>query len=90
MQTKKRGSKSSWVDPDEAPHLTKEWFEAAEVSIGDKIIRPARPMGRPKAEKPKAPVSIRLDAEVLDYFRKTGPGWQSRINEALRKFAGLE
>jgi uncharacterized protein (DUF4415 family) len=30
-----------------------------------------------------------LDADVLEYFRKTGPGWQSRINEALRKAAGL-
>ena len=33
--------------------------------------------------------SLRLDPEVLEHFRKTGPGWQDRINEALRKAAGL-
>ena len=38
---------------------------------------------------PKEAVNIRLDPEVLAYFRATGPGWQSRINEALRKAAGL-
>jgi uncharacterized protein (DUF4415 family) len=34
-------------------------------------------------------VNIRLDPEVLAYFRATGRGWQSRINEALRKAVGL-
>ena len=40
--------------------------------------------GRPKSDNPKVPVSIRLDREVVEKFRATGPGWQSRINEALR------
>lgn len=35
------------------------------------------------AEEPKKPVSIRLDAEVLDYFRAAGRGYQSRINAVL-------
>jgi uncharacterized protein (DUF4415 family) len=30
-------------------------------------------------------VSLRLDKEILERFRASGPGWQSRINEALRK-----
>jgi uncharacterized protein (DUF4415 family) len=38
---------------------------------------------------PKEAVNIRLDPDVLAYFRGTGPGWQSRINAALRKAAGL-
>ena len=33
----------------------------------------------------KAPVSIRLDPDVLDHFRSGGPGWQSRINATLRQ-----
>ena len=45
--------------------------------------------GRPKSASPKEAVNLRLDADVLKYFRNTGPGWQSRINEALRKVAGL-
>lgn len=37
----------------------------------------------------KETVSLRLDREVLAHFQDDGPGWQDRINEALRKAAGL-
>jgi uncharacterized protein (DUF4415 family) len=33
-------------------------------------------------------VSLRIDQDVLEYFQQGGPGWQDRINEALRKAAG--
>jgi uncharacterized protein (DUF4415 family) len=33
-------------------------------------------------------VSLRIDQDVLEYFQGSGPGWQDRINEALRKAAG--
>jgi uncharacterized protein (DUF4415 family) len=33
-------------------------------------------------------VSVRIDQDVLEYFQEGGPGWQDRINEALRKAAG--
>ncbi len=46
--------------------------------------------GRPKADRPKVSTTIRLDPEVLDRFKADGPGWQSRINAALRKAAGLD
>jgi len=46
-------------------------------------------VGRPKSDNPKQPVNLRLDADVLAHFRATGPGWQSRINAALRKVARL-
>ena len=36
----------------------------------------------------KEQVTLRIDQDVLDYFRQSGPGWQDRINEALRKAAG--
>lgn len=85
MQTKKPGAESKWVDPDDAPRLTREWFERADRYNGDKIVR----RGRPKSASPKEAVNLRLDADVLEHFRKAGPGWQSRINEALRKVAGL-
>jgi uncharacterized protein (DUF4415 family)/uncharacterized DUF497 family protein len=45
--------------------------------------------GRPRLERPKRAVSIRLDQEVLDRFRAEGPGWQSRINAILRRSVGL-
>jgi len=33
-------------------------------------------------------VTLRLDSDVLKFFRDAGPGWQSRINEVLRKASG--
>ena len=85
MQTKKPGFDSEWVDPDEAPLLTEEWFEGADLYHGERLVRP----GRPKSANPKVAISLRLDADVLAFFRKAGPGWQTRINDALRKSSGL-
>jgi uncharacterized protein (DUF4415 family) len=36
----------------------------------------------------KEQVSLRIDQDVLEWFQSGGPGWQDRINEALRKAAG--
>ena len=67
---------------EEIPELTDEWFDKAEQRIGDKLIRRGR--GRPPLDTPKRLVSLRLDQDVIERFRATGPGWQSRINDALR------
>ena len=45
--------------------------------------------GRPRSESPKQAVSIRLDQDVIARFKAGGPGWQSRMNDALRQAAGL-
>ena len=42
--------------------------------------------GRPKSENPKVLTSIRFDPYVLDYFKSTGKGWQTRINEVLAEY----
>lgn len=89
MPTKKNTTASKWVDPDDAPHLDREWFQRAEILDGDRLIRAARALGRPKKAAPKTAINIRLDPDVLAYFRAIGPGWQSRINAVLRKAAGL-
>jgi uncharacterized protein (DUF4415 family) len=44
-----------------------------------------RGRGRPKSEQPKEQITLRIDRDVLEKFRATGEGWQSRINHALRK-----
>ena len=69
-------------DPDTAPELTDEFLDKAEIRHGDKLIRAGR--GRPPLDTPKKLVSLRLDRDVIDSFRAGGPGWQSRINRALR------
>ncbi|WP_088345571.1 MULTISPECIES: BrnA antitoxin family protein [Rhodomicrobium] len=39
-----------------------------------------------KVPPPKKAISIRLDEDIVDYFRKTGPGYQTRINAVLRHY----
>ena len=55
----------------------------------DKFARAKVQRGRPKAEVTKVSTTIRLDPDVIEAFKAEGAGWQSRINEALRKAAGL-
>lgn len=55
-------------DPDNPP-WTEEELAAAE------LVMPS--------DEPKIPLSIRLDAEILEFFRKEGSGYQSRINAVL-------
>ncbi|MFJ1293318.1 BrnA antitoxin family protein [Paracoccus yeei] len=40
--------------------------------------------GRPKSANPKVAVSLRLDRDVVERFKTSGPGWQSRMNAILR------
>ncbi|HWA19222.1 MAG TPA: BrnA antitoxin family protein [Devosia sp.] len=44
-----------------------------------------RAVGRPRSANPKRQVTVRLDADVIDKMRGSGPGWQVRMNEVLRK-----
>jgi uncharacterized protein (DUF4415 family) len=52
------------------------------------IEGPALPPKPPALPGAKETVSLRIDRDVLDYFQADGPGWQERINAALRKAAG--
>jgi uncharacterized protein (DUF4415 family) len=46
------------------------------------------PAKAPSLPGVKEMVSLRIDKDVLEHFQEDGPGWQDRINEALRKAAG--
>ena len=60
--------------------------EAAFKRTTTKVVEtPAKPTALPGV---KELVSLRIDQDVLEYFQGDGPGWQDRINEALRKAAG--
>ena len=63
-------------DPD-APPLTDEEWEAAKPSVR---------WGRPPAEVTKERITIRLSRDVVDTFRATGRGWQTRMDQALREW----
>ena len=78
---------------EEIPELTDAFFEKGEYFIGGAPVSrkegeaamaaTLRP-GRPRSDDPKKPVNIRLSSDVLEGFRATGKGWQTRIDEALR------
>ena len=90
MSVKPGKSVSAWVDPDDAPEWSDAMFSRAELAEGGEVLRPAagtvRGRGRPRVEAPKRQVSVRLDQDVLAGLKSTGPGWQNRMNEALREW----
>ena len=62
---------------------------AAEAAFKAATTKPLEePAKRPVIPNAKEVVSLRIDRDVLDYFQEAGPGWQDRINEALRRAAG--
>ena len=63
--------------------------DAAEAVFKAVTTKPPEPMPQaPSLPGVKELVSLRIDRDVLDYFQEAGPGWQERINAALRKAAG--
>ena len=63
--------------------------DLAEAAFKKATTKPADlPPERPTIPNVKEQVSLRLDREVLDHFQAAGPGWQDRINDALRKLIG--
>ena len=72
------------------PPRRQDPFDAAEA-----VFKPAAPpLAAPAPPRPAIPnakesVTLRLDQDVLEAFQADGPGWQDRINDALRKAAGL-
>ncbi len=67
---------------EEIPELTDEFFEQADLHVGGKLIQ----RGRPKAEARKILLSVRYSPEVVEYFRATGRGWQTRMDDALKEW----
>ena len=61
----------------------------AEKAFNTATTKPADlPAKAPSVPGAKEMVSLRIDRDVLDFFQADGPGWQDRINAALRKAAG--
>jgi uncharacterized protein (DUF4415 family) len=82
---------------DENPELTAEDIararparEVLPKSFFDEIARLKKKRGQrgPQKKPTKVAVTIRLDRDVVKKFKARGPGWQTRINEVLKKAAG--
>jgi uncharacterized protein (DUF4415 family) len=60
--------------------------DLAEAAFKAATTKPAElPPKRPTIPNSKELVSLRIDRDILDHFQESGPGWQDRINDALRK-----
>ena len=81
MTAKSAATKSTLVDLDDAPELTDNWFEKADLMQGTKLVRRGRTPGQIKALQ-----TVHFDLDVLAAFMATGKGWQTRMNEALREW----
>lgn len=71
---------------DDVPGLTAADFARAKPAaqaMPEVVAAMKRARGRPKLDRPKEHVTLRLDAKVVDAFKAEGPGWQARINMAL-------
>ena len=78
-----------------APEATDVWFAKARPAsdvlpglLGDTVAREMlkSQRGLPPLMAPKERVNIRLDADIVQSFRRTGDGWQTRLNNALREW----
>ncbi|MGQ4274506.1 BrnA antitoxin family protein [Terrihabitans sp. B22-R8] len=64
--------------------------QTAEAAFKKATTKPAEgPVAAPALPGAREMVSLRLDRDVLEHFQQDGPGWQDRINAALRKAADL-
>ena len=63
-------------DPDAVPFTDAEWEQ----------VKPLVRRGRPLGSGSKTQVTLRLDVEVVQKFRASGDGWQTRINDALKSW----
>ena len=77
-------------DPDNPPLTDEFWARARPAVEGmpEFIANWRKWRGQQKAPVKKL-VSLRIDPDIIDHFRATGPGWQRRINDTLRKAARL-
>jgi uncharacterized protein (DUF4415 family) len=69
-------------DPDCPSTLVSDW-EGAVLKQGGVVVGRARTRG-PNRQPLKEQVAVRYSPDVLHAFRSTGPGWQTRMNDALR------
>ena len=69
--------KAAMQDPDATPFSDEEWAK----------VKPVRGRGRPAGSGNKVATNIRLDSDLIDAFKETGEGWQTRMNDALRDWA---
>jgi len=86
MQIKSKSGRMFDIPGAEEERKIREGIAADEETFSLDEFKRLRPVGRPKAAVTKERVTIRLSPEVTSYFRATGKGWQTRVDEALKEY----
>ena len=82
MSAKRRKSNRS-SSGDEAPEIDDQWLRSADQYDGPKLVR----RGRPKLERPRKLLSLRMQPDIIERWKATGPGWQTRMVKVLERAA---
>ena len=83
MNAKQKNSAPISRESDTTPEITDAWIAGADLYHGNKLVR----RGRPKLANPRQLLSLRLPTQVIARWKATGPGWQTRMAQALEKSA---
>jgi uncharacterized protein (DUF4415 family) len=81
MNVKRRKSAHTSSNADEAPEITDSWVAEADLRKGNKLIR----RGRPKLANPKRLLSLRVSPNVIEGWKASGSGWQTRMVKVLER-----
>ncbi len=76
-------------DEGEVRELTRKDFaraKPASEAFPELIAMQKKARGRPKADTTKQSTTLRLDPEVIEFFKRNGRGWQTRLNDALKEY----
>ena len=77
----------------EVRELTSADFAAAKPAaevVPELVATQQRARGRPKAEATKSSTTLRLDPEVIAFFKRNGRGWQTRLNDVLKAYVASQ
>lgn len=83
MSASKKSTHATWIDSEDAPELTDQWFQKANLYHSEKLVR----RGRPKSAAASVAISLRIPPDVLERWKSTGPGWQTRMVASLKSHA---
>jgi uncharacterized protein (DUF4415 family) len=83
MNAKRKKSARSSTSSDDLPEITEEWLEGADLYEGKKLVR----RGRPRSENPRKLLSLRMQPQVIELWKASGPGWQTRMVKVLERSA---
>jgi uncharacterized protein (DUF4415 family) len=74
---------AEWIDPNDVPELIGEFFEKADLYKGGTLVWRGR--GRPRGTT-KTAMTVRLDDDLIEALKASGPRWQTRVNALVRNW----